>query len=100
MTAHRQQAKKFYDSIVWKDLRMMKMDMENHCCEHCGDAAYIVHHKEWIDIDNITDPSVTLNIDNLEALCLSCHNTVTFRTNQSTQNGLTFDMYGNLIQHK
>ena len=35
---------------------------------------YIVHHKEYIDLDNINDPSVLLSFENLEYLCMNCHN--------------------------
>ena len=33
-----------------------------------------VHHKTYIDVSNIQDPEVLLNKDNLEYLCMDCHN--------------------------
>jgi hypothetical protein len=43
-------------------------------CERCGAAANVVHHKIYITPLNINDPDITLNFDNLEALCHNCHN--------------------------
>lgn len=34
----------------------------------------IVHHKNHIRVDNIYDPEVTINFENLELLCIDCHN--------------------------
>ena len=47
-------------------------------CERCLAKgmyvpAVIVHHKEWLTPENISDPNVTLNFGNLEALCRECH---------------------------
>ena len=33
----------------------------------------IVHHKTELTPDNIDDPNITLNWDNLELLCRFCH---------------------------
>ena len=35
--------------------------------------AEIVHHKIHLNAENITDPTITLNPMNLEALCRTCH---------------------------
>ena len=48
-------------------------------CERCLEKglivpAVIVHHKTYITPNNITDPNIVLNFDNLEALCKNCHN--------------------------
>lgn len=43
-------------------------------CERCGGVATICHHKKYITPANITDPYITLNWENLEALCHECHN--------------------------
>lgn len=65
---------KIYDSAAWQKLRLMKLSTCNYLCEKCGQPAQIVHHKTPITTDNVNDTSVTLNLDNLEALCSSCHN--------------------------
>lgn len=46
------------------------MDYVNVVATH----GYIVHHKCYIDTTNIYNPDITLNFDNLELLCLDCHN--------------------------
>lgn len=96
---HSEKAKRFYDSQVWKRTRLVYMDNVDWLCERCKDTAYILHHKEWIDSNNVDDLDVILNHDNLEAVCIQCHNEEHFKTNHSTQEGLTFDMYGNLVRH-
>lgn len=35
---------------------------------------YIVHHKSYINASNVWNTEITLNFDNLELLCLDCHN--------------------------
>lgn len=50
-------------------------------CERCYKEglikpAVIVHHKVHITPNNIGEPSITLNFDNLEALCRECHEEV------------------------
>ena len=47
-------------------------------CERCLKKGLvvpgeIVHHKIRLSPENINDPSVTLNFDNLELLCRDCH---------------------------
>ena len=32
-----------------------------------------MHHKVRLTVDNIHDPMITLNFDNLELLCRECH---------------------------
>ena len=47
-------------------------------CERCRskgvlNPAVIVHHKIHVEPETINNPGVTLNWDNLEALCRQCH---------------------------
>ena len=42
-------------------------------CTKCGRPAEEVHHKKHLTPDNIYDPSVSLNMDNLTSLCRECH---------------------------
>lgn len=51
----------------------------NGLCERCKargiyKPGYIVHHKEYITPGNISNPNITLNLDNLEYVCEDCHN--------------------------
>lgn len=57
----------------------MYLDQVNHLCERCLAKglvvpARIVHHKIYLTEENYRDPSVSLNLENLEALCQDCHN--------------------------
>lgn len=54
------------------------MESVNHLCERCLSKgivkpAEIVHHKIELNPSNINNPDVTLNFDNLEAVCRDCH---------------------------
>lgn len=86
----------FYHSKAWETTRDAYMASVSHICERCGRAAKIVHHKRYLDHDSVSDPNVTLSFDNLEALCLRCHNAEHFGGN-ATARGLHFDKDGNLI---
>ena len=68
----------FYKSAAWKQCReafiSARAGIDGGMCMRCHKApGYIVHHKVYLDAVNIKDPYVSLNIDNLEYLCLSCH---------------------------
>ena len=69
----------FYKSKAWQKCRAAYIAKAGGLCERCLARGYyvpgyIVHHKEYIDLDNITDPEVLLSFDNLEYLCQECHN--------------------------
>ena len=85
-------AKGFYHSKEWKRVSRLYMESRNYVCERCGNVAVICHHKTYINPHNITDPSITLNPDNLECLCQECHNK---EHNKSKKNptGVAFDEY-------
>ena len=68
----------FYDSEAWKNCREAYRKSKGGLCELClkngiVKAGRIVHHKIHLDADNIGDPNVTLNWDNLELVCMDCH---------------------------
>ena len=71
-------AAQFYKSKMWRRCREDYAKSKSYLCEHClAHGIYkrgaIVHHKKHITPDNINDPSVTLDWDNLELLCRECH---------------------------
>ena len=79
MREYTNEAKVFYGSRVWKKCREEYKKSVGGLCERClknglVEAGYIVHHKAYIDASNITDPKILLNFDNLELLCMNCHN--------------------------
>ena len=52
-----------------------------------------MHHKTYITAQNVDDISITLDWENLEALCKACHNKEHF--NKASE--FYFDEKGNLI---
>lgn len=71
-------AERFYKSRTWKRCRDAYAKSVGNLCERCLKKGLyvpgrIVHHKCYICPDNIDDPYITLNWDNLELLCRSCH---------------------------
>lgn len=85
----------FYQSSAWKKTRKAFLLSKFGLCERCGDPATYVHHKEYITSNNIDDTNITLNWNNLELLCHTCHNEEHFNNV-----GYQFDMDGNLISNK
>ena len=71
-------AKTFYKSQAWKDTRNAYAKSKGNLCEVClAKGIYrsgeIVHHKIHLSPENIADPSVSLNWDNLQLVCRDCH---------------------------
>ncbi|MGL5243556.1 MAG: HNH endonuclease [Sarcina sp.] len=89
-------ARNFYKSTEWIKCRNGFMKSKNYICERCRGVAYIVHHKKHITPFNIQDPNITLNWDNLQAVCVDCHNALHGNGNASIP-GVSFDANGNLI---
>ena len=80
----REFARSFYSSGAWQDCRNEYMKRAHHLCEDClrkgiYTPAREVHHIEELTPENIHRPEVTLNFDNLEALCKDCHNKEHFK---------------------
>ena len=73
-------AKAFYESAAWRRTR-----------------AYIVHHKTELTPRNIDDPMITLNEDNLETVCRTCH-AIIHEGTPPLADGLAFDADGNVIE--
>lgn len=71
-------AREFYNSKAWKDCRIAYTKSKGGLCERCLKnniyrAGEIVHHKTYLTPDNIHDPSVTLDWNNLMLVCRDCH---------------------------
>ena len=71
-------AKAFYKSKAWQRCRESYMSHCGRLCEICYSKgilkpAEIVHHKIYISPENIGNPNITLNFDNLQAVCRECH---------------------------
>lgn len=67
---------RFYQRTAWKNVRTLQLQLEPLCrkCRAAGKliAASIVDH-----ITAIADGGAELDLDNLQSLCASCHNTKT-----------------------
>jgi len=75
-------AKKFYTSKEWKALRDLVREDQGMRCEHCHkliiSGKAICDHIIEVCPDNYDDINITLNRDNLQLLCIPCHNVKTF----------------------
>ena len=79
----------FYKSKEWLNLlQRLKLERVNNegklICEYCGEEivkAYdcIGHHKIPLDENNIDDPLISLNPDNIMLIHFKCHNKVHHR---------------------
>ena len=79
-------AERFYKGKAWQACREAYLKKVGGLCERCLkegiiEPAVIVHHKVYIDEESINDPNITLNFDNLEALCKRHHNEEHFGVN-------------------
>ena len=86
-------ATSFYKGYKWRKLSRLYMESQNYICERCGGTASICHHRKYITPANINDPAITLNPDNLEALCMDCHN----KEHKSKAGTVIFDAAGNVV---
>ncbi len=89
-------AKKFYHSAEWIKTSKAYAASRFYICEICGRAAkrYVVHHKKHLTPENINDPGIALNWDNLQVLCTECHN----QLHKSKSNRkIIFDSTGQLV---
>lgn len=72
-------ASTFYQSRRWRDARAayisMRLNVDGGVCEVChSKLGEIVHHIEHLTARNISDPEVAFGLDNLQYVCLECHN--------------------------
>lgn len=68
---------KFYKSKQWLSLRLIALERDNNECQECKrngkyHKAENVHHKKEVK----THPYLALDINNLECLCIRCHNEI------------------------
>jgi 5-methylcytosine-specific restriction endonuclease McrA len=71
-------AESFYKSKAWQRCRAAAWSRDGGLCQDClrqgrYTAAEEVHHITPLTPDNITDPSISLNLDNLVSICRECH---------------------------
>lgn len=71
-------ARSFYNSVAWQKCRDGYRTEKGGLCERCLANGRIVpgeevHHRIYLTPDNLNDPAISLNWDNLELLCKDCH---------------------------
>lgn len=92
----REFARSFYASKEWRETRKFIFDRDKGLCVKCGRPGEIVHHKTHLTPENIDDPMVTLNEENLELLCRDCHG-VEHTEDLPIDESLMWDEEGNLV---
>lgn len=110
-------SKEFYNSTRWRKNAKAFAESKLWICERCGNRftkkanieynddtdcmlsrgrqRFIVHHMEPLTPDNIHDEYIAYGWDNLQLLCIECHNTVHAKRGASRQ--LMFDENGDLV---
>ena len=71
-------AEKFYKSRTWQRCRRAYVASQGGLCERCRQRGLIVpgdtvHHLIHLTPQNINNPSITLDFNNLQLLCRDCH---------------------------
>jgi len=71
-------AHNFYKTSTWMKCAKAYRVSVGGLCERCWKKGLIkkgdeVHHKIKLTPENINDPAIALNWDNLELLCKECH---------------------------
>jgi 5-methylcytosine-specific restriction protein A len=97
---------KFYNSKKWKKCRESYIQTVGGLCERCFlsglyNPGEIVHHTIALSPQNIDNPHVTLNHENLEYLCQDCHNAEhipNIKNSPATREGTIFNSQGELIK--
>jgi 5-methylcytosine-specific restriction endonuclease McrA len=94
-------AEKFYTGQQWKNTRAAYLQSIDYICERCIktkgiEIATVVHHKVELTPDNIGDPNVSLNWDNLEGVCQDCHNKIHHGSGSGVKR-YGFDTDGNIL---
>lgn len=105
--------KDFYNSDAWKKVRIYIWLKQNLLCNRCGRAVYvdgiskwipkekrligIVHHINYLNDTNIANVEISLNENNLEGICIDCHNEEHILGTGVTKKDVMFDSDGNLI---
>jgi len=87
----------FYNSQQWRRVSKLFLKSKHFICERCGGCGDVAHHKIHLNRWNVNNPDISLNMDNLECLCLACHNAI-HSASKATAAGVCFDREGNLVK--
>ena len=92
---------KFYKSKAWLQCREGFIQSVYGLCSRCNSPGYIVHHKILLIPNNINNVEVTLNWQELEYLCIDCHNKEHMSKHDIViREGLSFNDKGEVIKIK
>ena len=93
-----------YNSQRWRKVAKAYAASQHYICERCHNQSFIgtgkephwiVHHKQHLTADNVQDDNIVYGWNNLELLCIYCHNAV--HAPQGTGRTCQFDENGNLV---
>ena len=75
---HDADVERFYTTRAWRACRATVLKEHGGLCQLCLakgliEPAVHVHHKIALTAENVSDPAIALNKDNLLALCEECH---------------------------
>lgn len=94
----------FYNTKKWQKIRLYVINRAGGLCEECNGTvcdgkATIAHHKIIVTPENVNDPYVVWNADNIMAVSQDCHNRIhhSVSDNSACMPGLGFDSEGNLV---
>ena len=99
----REKFSRFYSSAAWQRSRKAYLATVHGLCEACTtqnkvSAATQVHHKIRLSETNINDVNISLNHDNLVALCDFHHQEEHGKHKTAIRRGLMFDENGDIIK--
>lgn len=105
--------KDLYKSKAWQDTRRYIWLKQSCLCARCNKPVYvdgisewipkekrlkgIVHHKIYLNDYNYTNDNIAFAEENLEGLCIECHNEEHFNKGV-TRMDVKFDEFGNLVK--
>lgn len=101
-------ARAFYHSRAWKNIREFVYRRDKGLCQRCKrhnkfQPGKIVHHLIPLTPENIDDPTIALDADNLELVCKRCHEEIHKHLGYGALNTSTvkprvgFDENGNVV---
>jgi hypothetical protein len=88
----------FYCRKAYLDLAQSCKIKSGGVCAKCGGIfdidALRPHHKIELTLDNVDDPTIALNPDNIEVLCHDCHNAAHNRFGYAVGSKRVYLVYG------
>lgn len=96
------QATGFYNSAAWKETRQNYKRSMGYLCERCMkrgiiQSADVVHHIVPLTEQTVNDLNLSLNWDNLQALCTKCHAEVHAEINGRRAKRYNIDKNGKVV---